>query len=65
MENWNQPEDHTTASNTTGCAFQSQCGYKLPCGKCRLTMTYCPDTNTVTITPSWITTLDCNGSATR
>lgn len=37
----------------TGTSAMGYCGYKLPCGVCRLMMCMCPINGTPVATPSW------------
>ena len=36
--------------------YIAECGHRLPCGICRLTMCNCPKGNLYNVTPTWITT---------
>ena len=44
-------------STTTVPNDNTMCGSRLPCGLCRLTMSYCPLAPiNITTTPTWVTT---------
>lgn len=43
----------TTGTTSTSTTYSTSCGYRLPCGLCRLMNTMCPLQYPGTVTPTW------------
>ena len=58
-----------TIGTGTACNYLNSCGYKLPCGLCRLLMSQCPKDFSPNITwttsNSTVITNPCEGAATN